>query len=311
MYIKNVDFNKAQDLMNFIAPWNTSLNDYIFRGHSDENYELLPISLREHEFDKICSLSPNMSALVKSGERESAKDLMLHELHIIREFYKLSDSNGLNVPVSPEIRRELSQKRGDNIYAFTNNFTHFEWLPEKLWELAALTQHYGLPTRLLDWTYDAFVAAYFASCSKKNTSKGRLCIWGLNKDQIEMAKLIGDEIIPLHYITPHYAGNKNITAQKGLFTLVTEKIIYTSIDKPDRIPLDEKIKPYIDERIYNGRNEPIFIKITLPKSEAPSLFNLLTLSGYGTSRLFPGYDGVAKQLLENNKPASVCILCGK
>ena len=31
------------------------------------------------------------------------------------------------------------------------------------WDVAALAQHYGLPTRLLDWSYDLYVSLYFAT----------------------------------------------------------------------------------------------------------------------------------------------------
>jgi hypothetical protein len=46
-------------------------------------------------------------------------------------------------------------------------------LPSNVWERMALAQHHGLPTRLLDWSYNPLVAAYFA-CIEEPQSDGAL-----------------------------------------------------------------------------------------------------------------------------------------
>ena len=54
-------------------------------------------------------------------------------------------------------------------------------LPGNKLEMLFLMQHHGMPTRLLDWTENAFVALFFALSEsekdKNGTSKGSSCVW--------------------------------------------------------------------------------------------------------------------------------------
>jgi len=56
-------------------------------------------------------------------------------------------------------------------------------LPDDDFEWLALMQHYGLPTRLLDWTESVLVAAYFAVCDENHADKNGK-IWILNPGKL-------------------------------------------------------------------------------------------------------------------------------
>jgi len=77
--------------------------------------------------------------------------------------------------------------RGYSVYAEANFIHNFRdeapirypgWPQEKSLQFI-LMQHYGLPTRLLDWTREIFTGLYFAVCNeKKDEYDGSL--WALN-----------------------------------------------------------------------------------------------------------------------------------
>ncbi len=63
---------------------------------------------------------------------------------------------------------------------------HTSWPLESWLDTLALMQHYGAPTRLLDWTYSFFAAVFFAinraeaELEDQDTGCGSCVVWGLN-----------------------------------------------------------------------------------------------------------------------------------
>jgi hypothetical protein len=203
------------------------------------------------------------------------------EVCALSEFAKHCDSSGLRIPRdSPKFRKHYL-----NPYEVVKNVNSGKcfWPSERYSEIMALAQHHRLPTRLLDWSYRSYVAAYFAASDAIVMSTGnpeqRLAVWVM---------LPGEEINAIEIIRVPGNNNAYIANQSGLFTLLKPRCYPGGPIGGDHCLDDYIARTQVDH----------LAKITLPISESAKVLDLCRRYRVTAATLFPDYSGAVRATLE-------------
>ncbi|MBN3130275.1 FRG domain-containing protein [Pectobacterium brasiliense] len=335
MYYKTINCKTAKEFLNEITPWNSryELSDFVFRGHSDDNFLLLPNSFRDREhkeIQRVSRLSPPAGskyykAIKKIGYGNMASHHASFEFHVLRRFYRKANSHGLYVPRSKFMSHSM-EKDFINFLPVFRLYSYDTWLDRDFVEIASLAQHYGLPTRLIDWSYNPYTAAFFASNSNVPKKNGFISLWMINVKVL--SDIFGSKASDVKIYNPHYQWNDNARSQFGLFTYKETKInketrileieYYENVISSGKIPEDERYKSIITDyetmdesivRLVNAHNllmenavniEDVLVKITLPHSKVNEINKLLRKINISEGSIFPGYDGIVSDLMNRN-----------
>lgn len=147
----------------------------------------------------------------------------------------------------------------------------------------AMAQHHGLPTRLLDWSFSPYVAAYFAFSwfmFETKEQSGNVAIWVLNRAELQRKAPEGQ----LQIISVQDHENSRLGSQFGLFTYL----------KTNESSLEEYL---MSEAVDLAK---ALTKLELPRASAREALQDLILMGIHHGTIFPGREGIAQTIKLRN-----------
>jgi hypothetical protein len=310
-----------QDDMIWNSPW-------IFRGQMQSKWALTPKAWRNDDTPELKTLRKIKSKYLEWNtciiEREVKTHILnkmdhhpnvmntasesyfqgIAECNMIREFIEIANTVGHPIPGAEDYRKDLLGA----ICEQAPKYPSFSFVIKPN-SITALAQHHGIPTRLLDWSYNPLVAAFFAAEGVEETDDGDIAVWAINRVIFNVGDYYKKKLKPFNgFAELECARNENmfLYAQEGLFIYPVDGCAYYALN--GKWPALEE---YAIDAYNNNINNmsaigviclsDVIRKLVMPHKCVDELVRLLWANGISRSHLMPTYDNIIKSIITKTK----------
>lgn len=292
--------------------------------------------------ERMSNLADSNKEIIIYGEYEIGLPATIFEIANSFECFIYRGQSDISYGLAPTVERGLGNKAADVyekdiIKEFMRRVKNYISNPpkdENTLEWLALIQHYGGPTRLLDFTHSIYVAVFFAlasnlsNCNNKKTAS----VWAINtillrkflREKIEdkgfndknkyLNKVIyvgNNKNIPkAAFFAEPFEMNNRLFAQQGLFLIPTnleygfEENLFSTFNSSSEVKASVECKHIFDfKNVKDDFGSTCIVKINIPYTNQLLLLGALHKMNINYSTIYPDIEGLARSLydIENKR----------
>lgn len=164
----------------------------------------------------------------------------------------------------------------------------------------SLMQHYGLPTRILDWSSSPLVACYFA-LEKNREESNDSCIWVLVPRKINLQEGFGEYVYPIDAYTVQQMLMPAFKDKPKFEDKLEDKIIACHSVKKDLRMYSQQSSFTVhnsQRKLENICDDKTLFKFIIPYFCKEKMYESVDILGISTRFIYPDMEHISRDIIK-------------